>query len=72
MYPPDEVGVTTQSPNGVTELEALDEFEFPTLLIATTVKVYAVPAVSPVKVHDRFVVFVHPTGAVTEGEEVTV
>jgi hypothetical protein len=39
LYPPEEVGVTTQSPNGVTELDAVEELEFPTALIATTVNV---------------------------------
>ena len=36
--------------NGVTELEASDAALLPTTLVATTVKVYAVPLVSPVTV----------------------
>ena len=57
---------------GVTAVDAVDELEFPTELIAMTVKVYAVPLVKPVKVQERFAVLTHPTGADTEGEEVTV
>ena len=60
-----------QSPNGVAELEAEEELEFPTEFIATTVKVYAVPAVKPVKVQLVEFTFVHPAGAVTNGDEVT-
>ena len=57
---------------GVTAADAEDGLEFPLPLIATTVNVYAVPFVSPVKVQERFDVFVHPAGAETKGEDVTV
>jgi hypothetical protein len=39
VKPPEDVGVTEQSSNGVTELEAFDDNEFPTPLIAITVNV---------------------------------
>ena len=38
---------------GVTEEEAEEDGEFPTLFLATTVKVTAVPFVSPVKLADK-------------------
>ena len=56
---------------GVTADEALEDAEVPIALIATTVKVYVVPLVSPVKVQLKLVVFVHPDGGVTLGEDVT-
>jgi hypothetical protein len=40
--------------------------------VATTEKVYAVPALNPVKVHDVLLVFTQFAGGVTKGEEVTV
>ena len=54
------------------ELDAADDAEFPFVFIATTVKVYAVPAVNPVKVHEVLTVFTQAAGADTEGEDVTV
>ena len=57
---------------GVTAADAEDGLEFPLPLIAITVNVYAVPLVRPVKVQERFDVFVHPAGAETKGEDVTV
>ena len=57
---------------GVSELDAVDEFEFPTELIATTVKVYAVPFVSPVNTHEVLAVFTQLDGAETDGEDETV
>ena len=57
---------------GVTADEALEDAEVPIALIATTVKVYVVPLVSPVKVHDVLDVLMQPVGAVTAGFEVTV
>ena len=38
---------------GVTAVEAADAAELPTPLVATTLKVYAVPFVRPVTVHRR-------------------
>jgi hypothetical protein len=43
----------------------------PLALVATTVNVYGVPLLKPVKVQLKFRVLVHEAGAVTEGEEVT-
>jgi hypothetical protein len=57
---------------GVTEDDAVEDDEFPIELVATTVNVYAVPFVRPVKVQEVLKVAVHPAGAVTEGEDVTV
>jgi hypothetical protein len=55
-------------PTGVTELDAVDAGPTPTLLVAVTVNVYAVPLVSPVTVHDvDAVVQLSPPG-----EDVTV
>ena len=56
---------------GVTALEAIDESELPAALIATTVKVYAVPLASPEKVQERFAVLVQSAGAATAGDDVT-
>jgi hypothetical protein len=61
-----------QSPYGVIELEAEDADELPLTFVATTEKVYAVPALNPVKVHDVLLVFTQFAGGVTKGEEVTV
>ena len=43
----------------------------PAPFIATTVKVYAVPFASPVKVHVNAMTLVQLAGAVTDGDEVT-
>jgi len=57
---------------GVIEVDAVELAELPAAFIATTVNVYAVPFVSPVNVQVSALKFVHPTGAATEGDEVTV
>jgi hypothetical protein len=56
---------------GVTDAD-VPAVEFPTVLIAITENVYAVPLVRPVNVQERFTVFVHDAGALTDGVEVTV
>lgn len=71
--PVDEVVIETLvDPCGVTGLLELDATEVPALFVAVTVNVYAVPFVKPVNVQDVDAVFVQPTGAVTDGDEVTV
>jgi acyl dehydratase len=57
---------------GITVEEADDADEDPAAFIATTVKVYEVPFVKPVKVQEVLRVLVHPAGALTDGDEVTV
>lgn len=57
---------------GVTALDGEDANEFPAAFIAVTVKVYAVPLVSPVNVQVSALTLVQPTGAETNGDEVTV
>jgi ethanolamine utilization microcompartment shell protein EutL len=49
---PDVVVVANGVARGVTEVEATDADEVPMLLVAVTVKVYAVPLVSPVTLAD--------------------
>ena len=69
--PPPSDGTATGSGYGVrTVIEIFDCSESPALLRAMRVNVYSVPFVSPVNVQERFVVFVQPDGAVTEGEDV--
>ena len=53
---------------GVTLLEAVEALEVPTELVAVTVKVYAVPFVSPVTVNGEAA----PLTAIFPGLEVTV
>jgi hypothetical protein len=72
VNPPELIGALLQSPKGVEELDAADGAEFPLMFIATTVKVYAVPPVNPVKVQEVLTVFTQAGGADTEGEDVTV
>lgn len=57
---------------GVTELDAVEADDVPTVFVAVTVNVYEVPFVKPVNVQEVVVVFTQPEGAVTAGEEVTV
>ena len=58
------VGAPGTTPVGVTELDAALAAPVPTLLVAVTVKVYAVPGVRPVTVHVSapVVVQVRPPG----------
>ena len=62
------VGVPGAVAAGVTEDEALEVVPVPTALVATTVKVYAVPLVRPVTVIGEDV----PVAVIPPGEEVTV
>jgi stage V sporulation protein SpoVS len=62
------VGVPGAVAAGVTEDEALEVVPVPTALVATTVKVYAVPFVRPVTVIGEDV----PVAVIPPGEEVTV
>lgn len=62
------VGVEGSGKDGVTAVLALDGDELPAELLATTEKVYAVPLVNPLTVHDVEAV-VHVK---LPGEEVTV
>jgi hypothetical protein len=71
LDPPFGLKVTEYS-DGVFALADEDATEVPTALVAVTVNVYEVPLESPVKVHERVVVFMQPEGAVTEGEALTV
>ena len=57
---------------GVTLADAVPAVEFPTVFFAITANVYAVPLLRPVNVQERFTVFVHDAGALTDGDEVTV
>jgi hypothetical protein len=59
---------TPGGPTGVTEFDAADAGPTPTLFVAVTVNVYAVPFVRPVTVHDVDAV----AQAKPPGEEVTV
>ena len=59
-------------PSGVIELLEFEAGEVPAVFVAVTVNVYAVPFVRPVKVHDVETVPMHPAGALTAGDEVTV
>jgi len=54
--------------SGVTALVAIDAEEFPTALVATTVKVYGVPFVKPVTMIGETV----PVPVKLPGEDVTV
>jgi hypothetical protein len=61
-------GVTLTLASGVTLLEAVEALEVPTELVAVTVKVYAVPFVSPVTVNGEPA----PLTKIFPGLEVTV
>ena len=54
---------------GVTGSDSTDAAEVPTLLVAVTVKVYAVPFVSPVTAHDNTPAVEHDP---PPGDDVTV
>ena len=57
---------------GVMAEDGEDAGDSPAIFIAATVKVYAVPLVSPVKVQVSALMLVQSAGAATVGEEVTV
>jgi hypothetical protein len=56
------------APKGITAAEAVDATELPTALVATTVKVYAIPLVNPVTSIGELA----PVAVIPPGKEVTV